>query len=158
MRESRLAENRPYVVLYLEFKEHEVWLVCKNIGKTAAYDVYVSFDKPFYGIGKYDVQKNLFARPFPTMAPNYEIKSFIDSSIDIKQDNCKLEKEEYILTALIEYNNCKKHGKKGEYLDEYRISICDHQNVLFTPSTETKNCENIGKIAVSMEKLTKGNI
>lgn len=151
MRETRLADNRPYVVLYLEYKEHEVWLICKNIGKTAAYDVKVTFNRSFYGIEGYDVQKKLFAKCIPTMAPNYEMKSFIDSGIDLKKDNPELEQDDYILSAVIRYSSCKRNDKNEQYSDEYRVDICDHANVLFTHSTATKICDGIENIASAIK-------
>ncbi len=82
MREQRDAEIAPYVIAYLDAPgdiNRQIYLVIKNTGKTVAKNVKINFDPPLQARYPELLQKVLPLDGIPSIPPDYEIKTIIDS-------------------------------------------------------------------------------
>jgi len=81
MKEARDQENAPYIVVYFDIPQnkHVIYLVIKNVGKSIATDVQLTFtpalsSSVFTGINDTPLIKN----GMPSLPPNYEIQTLFD--------------------------------------------------------------------------------
>ncbi|WP_424353789.1 hypothetical protein [Methanobacterium sp. MBAC-LM] len=83
MKETRDQEIAPYVVAYFEFKNHDINLVIKNVGKGLAKNVKIEFDpKLVNSIPEHDINDVAFIKEgIGSMPPKYKVETFFDSSI-----------------------------------------------------------------------------
>jgi len=84
MKEARDQENAPYIVVYfdLPINKHLIYLVIKNVGKSIAEDVKLTFipslsSTVFKGINDVPLIKNGIS----SIPPNYEIRTLFDGAI-----------------------------------------------------------------------------
>lgn len=90
MREQRDAEIAPYVIAYLDAQGEIgglLYLVIKNTGKTVAKNVKVVFDPPLQTRYPELLQRVLPPDGIPSIPPNYEIKTTLDSFVSYKQSS-----------------------------------------------------------------------
>lgn len=84
MRETRDQETAPFVVAYFDFQAEPglIYLVVKNIGRTVATQVRLTFTPELYfGDDNYLLKEAGFLKNgIESMPPNYEIRTLIDSS------------------------------------------------------------------------------
>lgn len=144
MKQARLDTSRPYVIAYLEYKEHQVFFICENIGKTTAQNVKLDFDTPLLGIENYEVSKELFSSPIPSMPPTHQIKTFVNSSINILENNKDL------LNITIKYAS-----GDTQYIDNYPITFSKYQKILFTYSEENRQLQALEKISEDFTAIRK---
>lgn len=149
MKSSREEEVRPYVVAYIKFQEDRAYFICKNIGKSTAENVKLYFDRPLKGCNNFDITTMVFNNIFPSMPPNYKIKTFVDSSYHIVKDNEDTNKNA-IINIDIEYNN-----KKKLYKDKYIIDLGWSANIMYTRRVETKICSSLEEIAKGVKNIGK---
>lgn len=82
MREQRDAEIAPYIIAYLDAPGHinrSLYLVIKNTGKTVAKNVKIIFDPPLQTQYPELLQRILPPDGIPSIPPDYEIRTVIDS-------------------------------------------------------------------------------
>ena len=82
MRDARRAESKPYVVAYFDapYGGRFVHLVIRNVGRTEARDVVVTFDPSIQGTVAQDQGlplPNFVTAPIPFMAPDFELRSVL---------------------------------------------------------------------------------
>lgn len=84
MKEARDQENAPYMVVYFDIPlgKHLIYLVIKNVGKSIATDIKLTFTPPlssvvFKGINDVPLIKNAIS----TFPPDYEIRTLFDGAI-----------------------------------------------------------------------------
>lgn len=85
MRQTRTDESAPYVVVYFDipYGSWIVYLIIKNIGKTVAENVKIEF-QPDLESGHSDdkiSQTPLMKNGIGSMAPGYELRTLIDSTV-----------------------------------------------------------------------------
>jgi len=85
MKEARDQENAPYIVVYFDIPQnkHLIYLVIKNVGKSIATDIKLTFtpslsSSVFTGINDVPLIKN----GIPSLPPNYEIRTLFDGVIN----------------------------------------------------------------------------
>jgi hypothetical protein len=81
MRESRDWETAPYIVAFFDkpYGRLPIDLVIKNVGKTMATDVKVSFEpKMTNSLGNELDELTIIKDGIPSMPPGYEIRTFFD--------------------------------------------------------------------------------
>lgn len=133
---TREEELRPYIVLYLESFEHECWLICENIGKTAAYNITCSFDADLITSYNHNITSSMFSFPIPSMAPGYQIKTFVDSTIEAsKFKNKKVSLTYFPLSS------------KKSYSDSFILNFSILPNIHFVKSSSTQIIEKLETIA-----------
>ena len=84
MKQSRDQESAPYVVTYFEIPtgEHVIYFVIKNIGRSVATNVRIALEPKLINHSGEDFSKlPLLKNGIPSMPPNYEIRTFFDTSI-----------------------------------------------------------------------------
>jgi len=90
MREQRDAEIAPNIIVYLDGQGEInglLYLVIKNTGKTVARNVKVIFDPPLPTRYPELLQRVLPIDGIPSIPPDYEIKTTIDSFEDYKKSS-----------------------------------------------------------------------
>jgi len=83
MRAARLAESRPYVLLFAEMNSVDPFffdLVLRNFGKTGARDVSVTIDPPLQASWDGPLKCAFLSRPVGFLAPGAELRTHFDSS------------------------------------------------------------------------------
>lgn len=152
MKETRQEESRPYVIAHLELKEKFIYFICKNIGKTCAYDVEVEFNKPIMVNGKNSLKSMLFSKNIPAMPPGYEIKTFINSGPEILNAT---EHEKDVDGRVIIEITIKYTSGKNVYRDQYTVDLSCFKNVLYASSNEYLMRRAIESIASDFSNISK---
>lgn len=84
LRETRDQESAPYVIVYFDvpLSKNLVYLIIKNIGKSIAKDIRLSFE-PFLQTGDVGNLENLslFEKGIASLAPAQEIRVLLDTTI-----------------------------------------------------------------------------
>jgi len=111
-------EARPVVVVDLDVDEHPhmIYLYFKNLGKTTAHNVRLSFNPALESSVEGVEAVRFFDHVFPTLPPGKRIDSFFDTARDRLQPNATLPTS---YEATVEYED--RHGKK--HTDRYRLDI-----------------------------------
>lgn len=85
MKESREQENAPYIVVYFDIPQNKplIYLIIKNIGKSIATDVKLTFSPSltsnvFKGINDVPLIKNGIS----SLPPNFELRTLFDGAIN----------------------------------------------------------------------------
>lgn len=122
VKESRLAreaENRPYVIAYLQFKGNRVVnFVLTNTGNSVAQNVKLSFDKDIDVDKDYPLYKsNIVKEGLITMPPGFEIKHFLGVGKIFTEDE---EGKFPIYTVTISYYNA---NEKKNYQESYSLDF-----------------------------------
>lgn len=153
MKETRISESRPYVVAYLEFDTSNkfIYFICKNIGKTCAYNVVLDFDKPILDFEEKEVKNQLFDNPMPSMPPGYQIRTFINNGPSILNEP-KQETDadgRYIVKVNISYSN-----NNLKYDDTSILDLSGFKNIRYGNSDEYLSRGALESIAASLGKLS----
>ena len=88
VRRTRRDEAKAYVVAYLEFHDERYFLpdiVLENVGRTAAYDVHVSYVPDIRSTlyrDPEDVRAPFFTGGVPSLAPGQRLATLFDSMVD----------------------------------------------------------------------------
>ena len=157
MKETRISESRPYVVAYLEFDTSNkfIYFICKNIGKTCAYNVVLDFDKPILDFEEKEVKNQLFDNPMPSMPPDYQIRTFINNGPDIL-NKPKQETDadgRYIVKVNISYSN-----NNLKYNDTSILDLLGFKNIRYGNSDEYLSRGALQSIAASLSKWSNDKI
>jgi hypothetical protein len=86
VRELRDEEARPYVIVDVAARSVVLYVSIRNIGKTPAYNVRITFDHPLESTRKTRadfMSVPVFAAPIPMLAPNREIQVLFDSATEL---------------------------------------------------------------------------
>jgi hypothetical protein len=85
MKDAREQENAPYIVVYFDIPQnkHVIYLIIKNVGKSIATDVKLTFtpslsSNVFRGINDVPLIKDGIS----SLPPNYELRTFFDGVIN----------------------------------------------------------------------------
>lgn len=113
-RQSRLDQNRPYVVLTFEQGRtlfNLVDILIRNVGAGPAYDVRISIDPPLQRAKEVDnmpiAGARYFNEPVPLMPPGYELRTFFD---DMRERQEGVVPNAYTVT--LEYHDGHGHSWK----------------------------------------------
>lgn len=139
---TREEELRPYIVMYLENFEHECWLICENIGKTAAYDISFKFSKDLISFNKFNITSDIFSSSISSMAPGYKIKTFIDSTIPASNfQNISVDITYYSASS-------------QKYSETSTLNFAIIKNIHFIESNQTKNTNSLLEINSSLKNIS----
>ncbi len=81
LRDTRDAEIAPYVIAYMDVpdSDRQLYLIIKNIGKSMATNIKITFDPPLQTPYPDMLARVLPKDGIPSMPPNYEIRTVVDS-------------------------------------------------------------------------------
>jgi hypothetical protein len=111
-RKARQDQIRPYVIVDFTFRQWLIYISIRNVGKSPAYNVRVTFDKPLESTIESRANINDFAaiaKPIPMLAPGRDIRVFFDSSFARLADDSSLP---LAYTASVAYTNGKGKVQK----------------------------------------------
>ena len=81
MKEARDQESAPYVLVYFDFCDHEMYLVVENAGKGLAKDVSFDFEPSLVNSrGTKISELSLLKDGIGSIPPKYQIRHFFDMS------------------------------------------------------------------------------
>jgi MFS superfamily sulfate permease-like transporter len=81
IKKTRDQEIAPYVVVYFDFKDHEMYLIVENIGKGLARDFKVEFKPKLQNTRGNEINNISMIRDgIASIPPKYKIKTFFDMS------------------------------------------------------------------------------
>jgi len=129
MKKMREQEFSPYVVAYFDvpYGKFEIGLVVKNIGKTPAKNVKLKFDPPL--INSFQGEKinevGFIKDGIKMLPPNYEVRTFIDSTFDYFNEKKELPLQ---YTVLIDWFD--ENGKAMNA--EWMLDLSSYYNRLFS--------------------------
>lgn len=144
MRDARDDETAPYVVVHFDIPHGKqlLYLVIKNIGKSVATDVQITFDPILSDTrGKKFSAFPIFTDGIKTLPPDYEIKTLVDVSFEFYNSNLP---KSYTVTVSYSGGMSDKR-RSGEYI----LDIMMYSNL--TMSFE----KDIGDVVKQIERVAK---
>lgn len=80
MKEARDQENAPYVLVYFDFRDHEMYLIVENAGNGLAKDVSFDFEPSLVNSRGKISELSLLKDGISSIPPKYQIRHFFDMS------------------------------------------------------------------------------
>ncbi len=145
MKETRVQESAPYVVVYFDFIGHEIYLVVENVGKGLAKDVKIEFRPELEntGQGKKINDTPMIKDGIGSIPPNYKIRHFFDMSFAYYEKKLPLEYK-----VKISYNGGLTNIEKTT---ENVLDLAFHQKISFLGK------KGMNELVKEIETLNKNN-
>jgi hypothetical protein len=144
MRDARDQEVAPYVIVYFDvnMSKNFIYLVIKNIGKTMATNIQVSFDPDLQGRKFKQYTKHfLVDKTIPSIPPGHEIRAIFDPLLDYLGSKSPL-----TYSAVITYFGGLT---QNERVAQYVLDLTPYKGIMFAKDYDladvTKALESIAE-------------
>ena len=141
MREARDSETAPYVVVYFDVPENrQLYLIIKNTGKSMAKNIKINFDPPIQTLHPELLTRVISSEGIPSLAPNCEIQTVIDSFRTYKETGPMTYK-----IQVTYYGGIDEKQRSASYIADLTI----HRGIV----TSNENIPTIGDIVQELKRL-----
>lgn len=154
MKEARDQESAPYVLVYFDFCDHEMYLVVENAGKGLAKDVSFDFEPSLVNSrGTKISELSLLKDGIGSIPPKYQIRHFFDMSFSYFEKNLPIKYK--VKTSY--YGGLKDEKRTSEHILDvgfYKmVSFLDKKGLNELAKTVDDLNKNNKKIADNLDEI-----